>query len=206
MAQFFAIHPENPQERLVKQAAEIVRQGGVIVYPTDSCYALGCQMGNKEAMERILAIRKIDLKHHLTLMCADLSELGTYAKVDNSQFRQLKAATPGAYTFILPATKEVPNRTLHPKRKTIGLRVPDNKIALALLAELGEPMLSCTLMLPEETEPQTDPYEIRNLLEHAVDLIIDGGWCGTEPTTVIDMTNGTELIRQGAGDTSVFGL
>lgn len=206
MAQFFAIHPENPQERLVKQAAEIVRQGGVIVYPTDSCYALGCQMGNKEAMERILAIRKIDLKHHLTLMCADLSELGTYAKVDNSQFRQLKAATPGAYTFILPATKEVPNRTLHPKRKTIGLRVPDNQIALALLAELGEPMLSCTLMLPEETEPQTDPYEIRNLLEHAVDLIIDGGWCGTEPTTVIDMTDGTELIRQGAGDTSVFGL
>ena len=206
MAQFFAIHPENPQERLVKQAAEIVRQGGVIVYPTDSCYALGCQMGNKEAMERILAIRQIDLKHHLTLMCADLSELGTYAKVDNSQFRQLKAATPGAYTFILPATKEVPNRTLHPKRKTIVLRVPDNKIALALLAELGEPMLSCTLMLPEETEPQTDPYEIRNLLEHAVDLIIDGGWCGTEPTTVIDMTNGTELIRQGAGDTSVFGL
>ena len=206
MAQFFAIHPENPQERLVKQAAEIVRQGGVIVYPTDSCYALGCQMGNKEAMERILAIRKIDLKHHLTLMCADLSELGTYAKVDNSQFRQLKAATPGAYTFILPATKEVPNRTLHPKRKTIGLRVPDNQIALALLAELGEPMLSCTLMLPEETEPQTDPYEIRNLLEHAVDLIIDGGWCGTEPTTVIDMTNGTELIRQGAGDTSVFEL
>ena len=188
MAQFFAIHPENPQERLVKQAAEIVRQG------------------NKEAMERILAIRQIDLRHHLTLMCADLSELGTYAKVDNSQFRQLKAATPGAYTFILPATKEVPNRTLHPKRKTIGLRVPDNQIALALLAELGEPMLSCTLMLPEETEPQTDPYEIRNLLEHAVDLIIDGGWCGTEPTTVIDMTNGTELIRQGAGDTSVFGL
>ena len=206
MAQFFAIHSENPQERLVKQAAEIVRQGGVIVYPTDSCYALGCQMGNKEAMERILAIRQIDLRHHLTLMCADLSELGTYAKVDNSQFRQLKAATPGAYTFILPATKEVPNRTLHPKRKTIGLRVPDNQIALALLAELGEPMLSCTLMLPEETEPQTDPYEIRNLLEHAVDLIIDGGWCGTEPTTVIDMTNGTELIRQGAGDTSVFGL
>ena len=206
MAQFFAIHPETPQERLVKQAAEIVRQGGVIVYPTDSCYALGCQMGNKEAMERILAIRKIDLKHHLTLMCADLSELGTYAKVDNSQFRQLKAATPGAYTFILPATKEVPNRTLHPKRKTIGLRVPDNQIALALLAELGEPMLSCTLMLPEETEPQTDPYEIRNLLEHAVDLIIDGGWCGTEPTTVIDMTDGTELIRQGAGDTAMFGL
>ena len=206
MAQFFAIHPENPQERLVKQAAEIVRQGGVIVYPTDSCYALGCQMGNKEAMERILAIRQIDLRHHLTLMCADLSELGTYAKVDNSQFRQLKATTPGAYTFILPATKEVPNRTLHPKRKTIGLRVPDNQIALALLAELGEPMLSCTLMLPEETEPQTDPYEIRNLLEHAVDLIIDGGWCGTEPTTVVDMTDGVTLVREGRGDKAVFGL
>lgn len=206
MAQFFAIHPDNPQERLVKQAAEIVRQGGVIVYPTDSCYALGCQMGNKEAMERILSIRQIDLKHHLTLMCADLSELGTYAKVDNSRFRQLKAATPGAYTFILPATKEVPNRTLHPKRKTIGLRVPDNRIALALLAELGEPMLSCTLMLPEDTEPQTDSYEIRDRLEHAVDLVIDGGWCGTEPTTVIDMTGGTELIRQGAGDVGVFGL
>ena len=206
MAQFFAIHPENPQERLVKQAAEIVRQGGVIVYPTDSCYALGCQMGNKEAMERILAIRQIDLKHHLTLMCADLSELGTYAKVDNSQFRQLKAATPGAYTFILPATKEVPNRTLHPKRKTIGLRVPDNAIALAVLRELGEPLLSCTLMLPEDEEPLTDPYEIQDRLDHAVDIIIDGGWCGSEPTTVVDMTDGIELVRPGKGDTALLGL
>ena len=206
MAQFFAIHPENPHERLVKQAAEIVRQGGVIVYPTDSCYALGCQMGNKEAMERILAIRKIDLKHHLTLMCADLSELGTYAKVDNSQFRLLKAATPGAYTFILPATKEVPNRTLHPKRKTIGLRVPDNAIALAVLRELGEPLLSCTLMLPEDEEPLTDPYEIQDRLDHAVDIIIDGGWCGSEPTTVVDMTDGIELVRQGKGDTALLGL
>ena len=206
MAQFFAIHPENPQERLVKQAAEIVRQGGVIVYPTDSCYALGCQMGNKEAMERILAIRKIDLKHHLTLMCADLSELGTYAKVDNSQFRLLKAATPGAYTFILPATKEVPNRTLHPKRKTIGQRVPDNAIALAVLRELGEPLLSCTLMLPEDEEPLTDPYEIQDRLDHAVDIIIDGGWCGSEPTTVVDMTDGIELVRPGKGDTALLGL
>ena len=161
MSQFFAIHPENPQERLIKQAVEIVRKGGAIVYPTDSCYAIGCALGDKTAMERILAIRKIDLKHHLTLMCADLSDLGTYAKVDNSQFRQLKAATPGSYTFILQATKEVPNRTLHPKRKTIGLRVPDNAIALALLKELGEPMLSSTLMLPEDDEPLTDPYEIR---------------------------------------------
>ena len=206
MAQFFAIHPDSPQERLVKQAADIIRKGGIAVYPTDSCYALGCQLGDKTAMEKILQIRKIDLKHHLTLMCADLSELGTYAKVDNSQYRMLKAATPGSYTFIMQATKEVPSRTLHPKRKTIVLRVPDNKIALALLQELGEPMLSCTLMLPEDSEPLTDPYEIRDRLEHAVDVIIDGGWCGTDPTTVIDMTDGVELVREGKGDKALFGL
>lgn len=206
MAQFFAVHPENPQERLIKQAVEILNRGGVIVYPTDSCYALGCKLGDKAAMERILDIRKIDLKHHLTLMCADLGELGTYAKVDNTQFRQLKAATPGAYTFILQATKEVPNRTLHPKRKTIGLRIPDHNVAQALLGALGEPLLSCTLMLPEDSEPLTDPYEIRDRLEHAVDLVIDGGWCGTEPTTVVDMTDGTELVREGCGDKAVFGL
>lgn len=206
MAQFLAIHPENPQERLIKQAVEIVKNGGVIVYPTDSCYALGCMMGNKAAMERILSIRQIDLKHHLTLMCADLRDLGTYAKVDNSQFRQLKAATPGSYTFILQATKEVPNRTLHPKRKTIGLRVPDNIIARDLLVELGEPLLSCTMMLPEDEEPLTDPYEIRDRLDHVVDVIIDGGWCGIEPTTVIDMTDGVELVRQGKGDIALFGL
>ena len=206
MAQFFAIHPDNPQDRLIKQAADIVRGGGVVAYPTDSCYALGCQLGDKAAMERILNIRQIDQKHRLTLMCADLSELGTYAKVDNSQFRLLKATTPGSYTFILQASKEVPARTLHPKRKTIGLRVPDNTIALALLAELGEPLLSCTLMLPEDDEPLTDPYEIRDRLEHSVDAIIDGGWCGTEPTTVIDMTDGIELVRQGKGDLAPFGL
>lgn len=206
MAQFFAIHPDNPQERLIRQAAQIVRGGGVAAYPTDSCYALGCRLGDKEAMERILRIRKIDLKHHLTLMCADLAELGTYAKVDNAQFRILKAATPGSYTFILQATKEVPNRTLHPKRKTIGLRVPDNAVALALLRELGEPLLSCTLMLPEDGEPLSDPYEIRDRLEHAVDLVIDGGWCGTEPTTVVDMTDGVTLVREGRGDKAVFGL
>ena len=206
MAQFFAIHPDNPQERLIRQAAQIVRGGGVAAYPTDSCYALGCRLGDKEAMERILRIRKIDLKHHLTLMCADLAELGTYAKVDNAQFRMLKAATPGSYTFILQATKEVPNRTLHPKRKTIGLRVPDNAVALALLRELGEPLLSCTLMLPEDGEPLSDPYEIRDHLEHAVDLVIDGGWCGTEPTTVVDMTDGVTLVREGRGDKAVFGL
>lgn len=206
MAQFFAIHPDNPQERLIRQAAQIVRGGGVAAYPTDSCYALGCRLGDKEAMERILRIRKIDLKHHLTLMCADLAELGTYAKVDNAQFRMLKAATPGSYTFILQATKEVPNRTLHPKRKTIGLRVPDNAVAFALLRELGEPLLSCTLMLPEDGEPLSDPYEIRDRLEHAVDLVIDGGWCGTEPTTVVDMTDGVTLVREGRGDKAVFGL
>ncbi|WP_037587930.1 L-threonylcarbamoyladenylate synthase [Stenoxybacter acetivorans] len=206
MAQFFAIHPDNPQERLIKQATDIVRKSGVIAYPTDSCYAFGCRLGDKAAMERILNIRRIDQKHHLTLMCHDLSELGNYAKVDNSQFRLLKAATPGSYTFILEATKEVPARTLHPKRKTIGLRVPDNAIALALLADLGEPLLSCTLMLPEDSEPLTDPYEIRDRLEHSVDLIIDGGWCGIEPTTVIDMTDGIVLLRQGKGNASMFGL
>ena len=177
----------------------------MIVYPTDSCYALGCALGNKTAMERILTIRQIDQKHHLTLMCANLSDLGTYAKVDNSQFRRLKAATPGSYTFILQATKEVPNRTLHPKRKTIGLRVPDNPIALALLAQLGEPMLSSTLILPEDDVPLTDPYEIRDRLEHFVDAVIDGGWCGIEPTTVVDMTDGITLIRQGKGDSTLFG-
>ena len=206
MAQLFAVHPDNPQERLIRQAADIVRQGGIAVYPTDSCYALGCHLGDKNAMERILRIRQIDVKHHLTLMCANLAELGTYAKVDNSQFRLLKAATPGSYTFILPATKEVPNRTLHPKRKTIGLRVPDNAVALALLRELGEPMLSCTLMLPEDDEPLTDPYEIRDRLQHSVDVVLDGGWCGTEPTTVIDMTDGITLVRQGKGDAATFGL
>lgn len=205
MAQLFAIHPENPQDRLIKHAVDIIKNGGVIVYPTDSCYALGCALGNKTAMERILTIRQIDQKHHLTLMCANLSDLGTYAKVDNSQFRRLKAATPGSYTFILQATKEVPNRTLHPKRKTIGLRVPDNPIALALLAQLGEPMLSSTLILPEDDVPLTDPYEIRDRLEHFVDAVIDGGWCGIEPTTVVDMTDGITLIRQGKGDSTLFG-
>ncbi len=206
MALFLTIHPDNPQERLIRQAVEALRQGGVVVYPTDSCYALGCALGDKAAMERILAIRQIDLKHHLTLVCHDLSQLGQYAKVDNSQFRLLKAVTPGSYTFILQATKEVPARTLHPKRKTIGLRVPDHAIALALLAELGEPMLSCTLMLPQEDEPLTDAYDIRDRLAHAVDVIIDGGWCGTEPTTVVDMTEGVALIRSGKGDVAALGL
>lgn len=206
MAQFLSIHPNNPQPRLLKQAVECLHKGGVIVYPTDSCYALGCVLGNKDAMMRILAIRQISLDHHLTLMCHDLSDLGSYAKVDNRQFRLLKAATPGPYTFILQATKEVPKRTLHPKRNTIGVRVPEHTITQALLQSLGEPMLSCTLMLPEDDEPLSDAHEIRDRLEHVVDLIIDGGWCGLEPSTVIDMTEDVELVRQGKGDIAVFGL
>lgn len=206
MSQFFVVHPENPQQRLIREAVKILQGGGVIVYPTDSCYALGCHLGDKAAMERIQAIRQVDSKHHLTLVCNNLSELANYAKVDNSQFRMLKAATPGSYTFILEATREAPRRMLHPKRSTIGLRVPDHPITQALLAELGEPILSSTLIMPGEDEPLSDPYEIRERLEHAVDLIIDGGWCGMEPTTVIDMTDGVELVRRGKGDPGLFGL
>jgi tRNA threonylcarbamoyl adenosine modification protein (Sua5/YciO/YrdC/YwlC family) len=206
MAQFFVVHPDNPQQRLIREAVKILQSGGVIVYPTDSCYALGCHLGDKAAMERIQTLRKIDHKHHMTLVCHNLSELATYAKVDNSQFRLLKASTPGSYTFILEATREVPKRTLHAKRATIGLRVPEHPIAQALLEELGEPILSSTLILPGDEEPLSDPYEIRDRLEHSVDLIIDGGWCGMEPTTVIDMTDGVELIRRGKGDPAVFGL
>ncbi|MBV8047448.1 MAG: threonylcarbamoyl-AMP synthase [Paludibacterium sp.] len=206
MAQFFVIHPENPQARLIREAVHILRDGGVIVYPTDSCYALGCQLGDKHAMERILAIRQVDLKHHMTLVCHNLSELANYAKVDNAQFRLLKMATPGSFTFILQATREVPRRTLHPKRSTIGLRVPDHKVSLALLEELGEPILSSTLMLPGDAEPLCDPYDIRDRLEHQVDLILDGGWCGSEPTTVVDLTDGAALIRRGKGDAALFGL
>lgn len=206
MSQFFMIHPETPQARLIREAAKIIREGGVVVYPTDSCYALGCHLGDKKAMERLLAIRQLDLKHHLTLVCADLSALANYARVDNAQFRQLKAATPGSFTFILQASREVPKRTLHPKRATIGLRVPDHPVTLALLEELGEPILSCTLLLPGDAEALTDPYEIRERLEHLVDLVIDGGWCGSDPTTVIDMTDGIELIRRGKGDPALLGL
>lgn len=206
MAQFFTIHPDNPQERLVGQAADLLRGGAVGVLPTDSCYALVCALGDKKAMERIQAIRRLNKHHHFTLLCHDLSELGTYARVDNAQFRLLKAATPGSYTFILTATKEVPARTMHPKRKTIGLRVPEHAITQAILAAMGEPLLSCTLMLPDEDEPLTDAYDIRERLEHHVDLIIDGGWCGIDPTTVIDMTDGTQLLRAGKGDVSLFGF
>ncbi|MGF1547414.1 MAG: L-threonylcarbamoyladenylate synthase [Thiotrichales bacterium] len=200
MSQFFEIHPENPQLRLIRQAVSIVTNGGVVVYPTDSCYALGCLIGDKDAMERIRRIRKVGKDHHFTLMCRDLSEISSYAKIDNDAFRLMRSLTPGPYTFILNATREVPKRLQHPKRKTIGIRVPDNPIALALLEELGQPLLSSTLILPETDLPLTDPYQIRILLEHEVDLVIDGGFCDIDPSTVIDMTTGMpEVVRLGKG-------
>ncbi len=207
MSQFFSIHAENPQPRLIKQAVDILRKGGIIIYPTDSCYAMGCALDNKDAIERIRRIRQLDDKHHFTLACRDLSQLGNYARVDNQAFRLLKAATPGSYTFILMATKEVPRRVSHPKKLTIGLRVPDHPVALALLEELGEPMLSSSLLLPNEEYPMTDAWEIRDRLEHEVDLVIEGGYCGTEPTTVIDLSGDVPtLIRQGKGDIAPFAL
>lgn len=205
MAQFFQIHAENPQHRLIVQSADIIRKGGIVVYPTDSAYALGCHIGDKDALDRIRTMRKLDKNHNFTLMCRDLSELATYARVDNAVYRLIKNHTPGAYTFILEATAEVPRRLMHPKRKTIGLRVPDNPIALALLAELGEPIMTSSLLMPGEEYPMTDPYDMRGPLEHSVDLIIDGGYCGLDPTTVIDLTgDAPELIRQGKGDFSPF--
>lgn len=207
MAQFFSIHPETPQPRLIKQAVEIIRSGGLVVYPTDSCYALGCQLDDKAAMERIRRIRQLDEKHHFTLACRDLSELGSYARVDNKVFRMLKSTTPGPYTFILLATKEVPRRLWHPKKSTIGLRVPSHPVALALLEELGEPMLSSSLLLPDDEFPMADAWEIRDRLENSVDLIIEGGFCGLEPSTVVDLSDDFPvLVRQGQGSAVPFGL
>lgn len=207
MAQFFVIHPENPQPRLIRQAAEIIRNGGVIAYPTDSCYALGCGLGGKEAQQRIRAIRAVDEDHPLTLVCRDLAEIAIYARVDNRQFRLLKANTPGIYTFILEATREVPKRLQHPKRKTVGLRVPDHPIVQALLAELDGPLLSTTLQLPGDDQPLNDPYEIRDLLEHQVDLVMDGGYGDVDTSTVIDLSGETPvLVRAGKGDIRPFGL
>lgn len=205
MSQFFHIHPENPQPRLVHQAVEILRKGGVAIYPTDSAYALGCHIGDKKALDRIRAIRRLDRDHHFALVCRDLSEIGVYAKVDNTAYRLIKAATPGAFTFILQATREVPRRLVDEKRKTIGLRVPDNEICRALLADLGEPIMSTTLILPGDEYPLTDPLEIRDTMEHHVDLIIDGGYCGLETSTVVSFENGyPEVIREGMGDLSLF--
>jgi len=200
LAQFFSIHPDNPQARLIRQAVGIIHQGGLIAYPTDSAYALGCQIGDRMALDRIRAIRRLDRDHNFTLMCRDLSELATYAKVDNLTFRQLKQYTPGPFTFILEATSEVPRRLKHPKRKTIGLRVPQNAIAQALLEELREPLMTSTLLLPDDEYPLTDPYDIREILQHELELVIDGGFCGLEPTTVVDLSGETaRILRQGCG-------
>ncbi|NCN23097.1 MAG: threonylcarbamoyl-AMP synthase [Gallionella sp.] len=207
MSQFFTIYPNNINLRLIRQAADIVRNGGIVVYPTASCYALGCHLDDKNAVSRIRQIRQLDEQHHLTLMCRDLSEISTYARVNNAQFRLLKANTPGSYTFVLEATREVPKRLQHPKRSTIGIRVPDHPVALALLEELGEPMSSSTLILPDEVWPLNDAEVIRELLEKKVDAVIDGGAAGADFTTVIDLTGETPvLIRQGRGDIAPFGI
>lgn len=205
MAQFFQIHPDNPQSRLIRQAVDIIRAGGLIVYPTDSAYALGCQIGDKKAQDRIRRLRRLGERHNFTLVCRDLSEISVYAKVENTHYRLLKSLTPGPYTFIHRATKQVPRRLMNEKRKTIGIRIPDNRIALALLEELGEPLMSSTLILPGDEMPLTDPYEMRQALEHDVDLVIDGGYCGIEPTTVVDLEGDVpEVVRAGKGDASAL--
>ena len=205
MSRIIEVHPEHPQPHRIGEVVKVLEQGGVIAYPTESGYALGCLLDNKQGAERIRAIRRLPPDHDFTLMCRDLSELATYARVDNQTFRALKGHTPGAFTFILEATSEVPKRLMHPKRKTIGMRVPDNAIALALMEELGEPLMTSSLLLPGEEYPLTDPYDIRQTLEHQLELVIDGGFCGMEATTVIDMTgDAPELLRQGLGDASDF--
>jgi len=207
MAQFFSIHPEQPQPRLIRQAAEILRAGGVAAFPTDAAYSLGCRVGDGEAVARIRAIREVDERHHFTLMCRDLSEIANYARVDNSQFRLLKAATPGSYTFILEGTKELPRRILHPKRKTIGLRVPAHPLVLALLEELDEPMLTSTLLLPGDASPLNDAEDIRDRLKRRIELVIEAGPCGIEMTTVVDLTGAApDLVRAGRGPLEPLGL
>ncbi|UTW47387.1 L-threonylcarbamoyladenylate synthase [Bacterioplanoides sp. SCSIO 12839] len=205
MSQFFQIHPENPQPRLIKQAAEILRSGGIAVIPTDCAYALACRIGDKNATEKVRRLRQLDKHHNFTLICRDLSELSDFAKVDNTQYRLLKSHTPGAYTFILEATRQVPRLLMHPKKRTIGIRVPDNQIAMDLAAEMNEPLMTTSLIMPGDDMPMSDPYDIRQQLEHELDLVIDGGYCGFEATTVIDMTDEVpELLRQGVGDASAF--
>ncbi|WP_326725471.1 MULTISPECIES: L-threonylcarbamoyladenylate synthase [unclassified Streptomyces] len=205
MAKYFDVHPENPQPRTISQTAEIIRGGGLIAYPTDSCFALGCQLGNRDGLDRIRTIRRLDDRHHFTLMCQDFAQLGHFVHLDNTVFRAIKASTPGSYTFILPASKEAPRRLLHPKKKTVGVRIPDHVAAQALLAELGEPLLSSTLLLPDEDKPLTQGWEIKEELDHVLDAVLDSGDCGTEPTTVIDFSSGeAEIVRRGAGDPSRF--
>ncbi|TDU89155.1 tRNA threonylcarbamoyl adenosine modification protein (Sua5/YciO/YrdC/YwlC family) [Kribbella voronezhensis] len=205
MARYFDVHPENPQKRAVGQVVELVRGGGLIAYPTDSCFALGCALGNKDGIDRIRTIRHLDDRHHFTLVCQDFAQLGQFVHISNAVFRSIKAATPGSYTFILPATKEVPRRLLHPKKKTVGVRIPDHIVTQALVEELGEPLLSSTLLLPDQEEPMTQGWEIKELLDHQVDAVVDSGDCGTEPTTVIDFSDDTpEIVRVGAGDPTPF--
>ena len=207
MAQYFVVHPENPQPRLLQQAAAILRDGGVVAIPTDCCYALACHTGDKNAMEKLREIRGVDDRHHFTLMCGDLAAIGQFARVDNAVYRLLRSALPGAYTVILEGTKDLPRRLLHPKRKTIGVRIPDHVISRALIDAVGEPLLTTTLILPGEDDPLTEGWEIRERLEHDLDLVLDGGSCGGLPTTIVDMTGGApELIRAGRGDAAAFGL
>ncbi|MBP2185016.1 L-threonylcarbamoyladenylate synthase [Amycolatopsis magusensis] len=205
MARYFDVHPDNPQRRAIGQVVRLIREDGLIAYPTDSCYALGCQLGNKNGIDRIKEIRALDDKHHFTLICQDFAQLGQFVHVSNAVFRLVKAATPGKYTFILPATKEVPRRLMHQKKKTVGVRIPEHVVTQALVAELGEPLLSSTLLLPDQEEPMTQGWEIKERLDHQVDAVLDSGECGTEPTTVIDLSEGEpEIVRVGAGDTSRF--
>ncbi|MGB2567271.1 L-threonylcarbamoyladenylate synthase [Micromonospora citrea] len=205
MATYLDVHPENPQPRTISRAVDLLRSDGLIAYPTDSCFALGCRMGNRDGIDRIRDIRQLDGRHHFTLVCRDFAQLGQLVQINNALFRSLKAATPGSYTFILPATKEVPRRLLHPKKKTVGVRIPDHPVAQALLTELGEPLVSSTLLLPDEAEPMTQGWEIKERLDHVLDAVIDSGECGTLPTTVVDFSQGeAEIVRRGAGDPSRF--
>ncbi|MCP2250036.1 L-threonylcarbamoyladenylate synthase [Lentzea aerocolonigenes] len=205
MAKYMDVHPVNPQKRAIDQAVRILQEDGLIAYPTDSCYALGCRLGNKDGIDRIREIRKLDDKHHFTLMCENFAQLGQFVVVDNAVFRAIKASTPGNYTFILPATKEVPRRMMHPKKKTVGARIPDHVVTQALLEAMGEPLLTSTLLLPDEAEPLVQGWEIKERLDHVVDAVIDSGECGTTPTTVVDFSSGeAEIIRYGAGDPTRF--
>jgi tRNA threonylcarbamoyl adenosine modification protein (Sua5/YciO/YrdC/YwlC family) len=205
MAKYFDVHPDNPQPRAIGQVVTLIRAGGLIAYPTDSCYALGCQMGDRDGLDRIKSIRHLDDSHHFTLVCSDFAQLGQLVQLDNAVFRAIKAATPGQYTFILPATKEVPRRLLHPKKRTVGVRIPEHVVTHALLAELGEPLVSSTLLLPDDEEPMTQGWEIKDRLDHVVDAVIDSGDCGDIPTTVVDFSTGEpQITRRGAGDPSRF--